>query len=445
MSIDHKESRVEMARSSRYSTTTLRRVVQGRDTIRKITPHHSWFKGDHVLWLIISVLAIFSILVVYSSTAKMAYDHSAIRSTTEFLQQQIAMVVFGAIIIFGVTNLFSSQFFRGIAPWVLGLSLLTTMATYVVGVSTNGAARWISILGFQFQPSEALKISIILYLARVLAERQRKIAKMRIVPSLNIFKWATAEQQAIFKEGFLPIVAPVLLSCVVVAPAHTSSAILIFGSSMVMMMIGRVSIKELFKLTAIIVSAGILLLMVGAGRSDTVGGRLSTWQESWMTDRQMVAIEDLSDTDRAMIAIYNGGLAGVGAGQSTMRVEMIHPESDYAFALFVEEYGSIIAIVLLTLYVWIFFRAITIFKRCGTIFPALLVLGLAVMITTQALLHIAVAINFMPETGQNLPLISRGGSSLIFNAIALGMILCVARQNEESSHDMPRSQSMYEE
>ena len=127
-----------------------------------------------------------------------------------------------------------------------------------------------------------------------------------------------------------------------------------------------------------------------------------------------------------------------------MRVEMIHPESDYAYAFFVEEYGIVLALALLMLYLWIFFRGIEIFRRCGTGFPGLLVLGLALLITCQALLHIMVTVNLIPETGQTLPLISRGGSSTIFTTIALGMILSVSRQNDEQSHDTPRSESIYE-
>ena len=145
-----------------------------------------------------------------------------------------------------------------------------------------------------------------------------------------------------------------------------------------------------------------------------------------------------------MIAIHNGGVLGVGAGQSAIRVEMIHPESDYAFAFFVEEYGMLLGLALMMLYLWIFFRAIEIFRRCGTAFPGLLVLGLALMITCQALLHIMVTVNLIPETGQTLPLISRGGSSTLFTAIALGMILSVSRQNEEHSHLRPKSESMLE-
>ena len=177
---------------------------------------------------------------------------------------------------------------------------------------------------------------------------------------------------------------------------------------------------------------------------ETAGGRVSTWIDLWTSSQTEKPIDRLTDTERSMIAIHNGGLLGEGAGQSAMRVEMIHPESDYAYAFFVEEYGIILAGILLMLYLWIFFRAREIFVRCGTAFPGLLVLGLALMITCQALLHVMVTVNLMPETGQTLPLISRGGSSVLFTVIALGMILSVSRQNDEHSHDTPRSESIYE-
>ena len=185
-------------------------------------------------------------------------------------------------------------------------------------------------------------------------------------------------------------------------------------------------------------------MALNLGRGETAEGRLSTWVKLWVLPQDTKPIEDLTDTERSMIAIHNGGVLGVGAGQSSIRVEMIHPESDYAFAFFVEEYGLLLGLALMMLYLWIFFRAIEIFRQCGTAFPGLLVLGLALMITCQALLHIMVTVNLIPETGQTLPLISRGGSSTLFTAIALGMILSVSRQNEEHSHDKPRSESMLE-
>ncbi|MBR1994587.1 MAG: FtsW/RodA/SpoVE family cell cycle protein [Alistipes sp.] len=403
-----------------------------------------WFKGDRVLWVIVAVLAVISVLVVYSSTAKMAYDPRTLRSTTHFLNQQVIILLLSLGTMLLVQRL-NSRFYNRLSGLVYLLSLLLTLSVYFLGFSTNGAARWIPIGPFQFQPSEALKVATVMFLARQLAARQSKIDKLQIVPSLKFWTWrSSSEQQRIWREGTWPILMPIVIACAVIFPAHTSSAALLFLASWVMMLIGRVRKRELMKLFGYALLGFVLLMALDLGRSETAEGRLSTWVKLWVLPQDQKPIEHLTDSERSMIAIHNGGLLGEGAGQSAMRVEMVHPESDFAFAFFVEEYGLLLAVALMMLYLWIFFRAIEIFKRCGTAFPGLLVLGLALMITCQALLHIMVTVNLIPETGQTLPLISRGGSSTLFTAIALGMILSVSRQNEEASHDTPRSESLLE-
>ncbi|MFI3302294.1 MAG: FtsW/RodA/SpoVE family cell cycle protein [Rikenellaceae bacterium] len=394
--------------------------------------HHSWwFSGDKVLWVIIAVMAIISVLVVYSSTAKMAYDANTIRSTSSFLKQQFVILGIGLVLIF-VTHKINYQIVRYFSWYLFGASIFLTLLAYVFGTMTNGAARWLPIGGFQFQPSEALKVSTILVLAHTLTMRQKVIHRLRIIPSLNPLKWMMPGQKKIWLEGTLPILVPVVAACAVIVSAHTSSAILLFGSSLVVMMIGRVRWSELGKIVGLAVLAGAIFMGVGAGRSDTASNRFTTWVEILTTDRTKINIQDLTDTERSMIAIHNGGIFGEGAGHSAMRVEMIHPESDYAFAFFVEEYGLLLSLVVVMLYLWLFFRAMEISKACKTAFPALMVLGLAVMITLQAMLHIMVTLNITLETGQTLPMISRGGSSLFFTAIALGLILSVSRQNREA-------------
>ena len=406
---------------------------------------HGWrpFTGDRVLWVIIATLATISVLVVYSSTAKMAYDAHTARSTAHFLRSQFT-VLGGSLFAMLVVQRINSRVYNFFARPVYFLSVLATVAVYFIGVSINGAARWIPLGPIQFQPSEALKVATVLFLAQQLAGRQSKIDKIRIVPSWKFWTWTTPPQQKIWREGTWPILMPVLVACLVIFPAHFSSALLVFLASWVMMLIGRVRFGELLKLLAWAVAAAVLATQLNLGRGGTAGNRFDTWVRLWSEPQTEKPIDYLTDTERSMIAIHNGGIFGEGAGQSAMRVEMIHPESDYAFAFFVEEYGLLLAVVLLMLYLWIFFRAIEIFRRCGTAFPGLLVLGLALQITCQALLHIMVTVNMCPETGQTLPLISRGGSSVLFTAVALGMILSVSRQNDEHSHDMPRAETIYE-
>lgn len=404
------------------------------------------FAGDKLLWIIVAVLATISVLVVYSSTAKMAYDAHTARTTAHFLKQQFFILAAGTVAIF-FTHRINCRFFWRYGALFYLVALLATVGVYFIGVQTNGAARWIPVFGFQFQPSEALKVTTVILLARQLAVRQDKIAKLRIVPSFNPMKWALPEQKKIWREGTIPVIMPVALSCAVIFPAHFSSALIVFAASWVMMLIGRVNFRELCRLVLAVAIVGALLMTLQLGRSTTASGRIGTWLETLTAPydaEHPKPLDKLTDTERSMIAIYNGGVLGEGAGQSVMRVEMTHPESDYAYAFFIEEYGLIMGIILMLLYLWIFFRAMEIFRRCGTAFPSLLVLGLALLITCQALLHIAVAVNFAPETGQTLPLISRGGSSVIFTSIALGMILSVSRQNDEKSHLAPKKESILE-
>ena len=400
------------------------------------------FTGDRVLWIIIAVLAVISVLVVYSSTAKMAYDAHTARSTAHFLRQQLMILIVSLAVMIAVQKI-NCRVYNLFSRPIYYLSVILTVAVYFIGATTNGAARWIPLGPFQFQPSEALKVATVLFLARQLAGRQSKIDRIRIVPSWKFWTWrSSALQRKIWREGTWPILMPVFVSCLVIFPAHTSSAVLVFLASWVMMLIGRVRFSELMKLVGWALAGIVVIMTLNLGRSETAEGRVSTWIHLWTQPQTEKPIEHLTDTERSMIAIHNGGLLGEGAGQSAMRVEMIHPESDYAYAFFVEEYGIILAVVLLMLYLWIFFRAIEIFRRCGTAFPGLLVLGLALLITCQALLHIMVTVNLIPETGQTLPLISRGGSSVLFTTIALGMILSVSRQNDEQSHDRPKNEEL---
>ena len=403
----------------------------------------SFFAGDKVLWVIVAALAVISILVVYSSTAKMGYNPRDARTVASFLKQHLVVLLAVCVPIVLVVHRINCRVFNRLASLAYFGSLALTLAVQFMGQSTNGAARWISIMGFQFQPSEALKIATILFLARQLASRQSVMDRLRIVPSLNPLSWfKEPAQKAIWKTGTLPILAPMLASCVVIFPAHTSSAVLVFGVSLIMMFIGRVQMTELAKVVGLAVAAVAVIGVLGLGRADTAGGRVETWVNLWTHSQAEKDVKDLTDTERSMIAIHEGGLIGRGAGRSAVRVEMTHPESDYIYAFFVEEYGLIMALVVLLLYLWIFFRGIEIFKRCETAFPGLLVLGLVLLITCQALLHIMVTINLIPETGQNLPLISRGGSSMLFTALAIGMIQSVSRQNDEKSHDKPRGESI---
>ena len=390
------------------------------------------FEGDRTLWIIFTVLIVTSILVVYSSTAKMTYEVASNMSLFDALQKQVMYVMMAVFVIF-ITHKINHQFIFKWTKVIYLVCLALTIATFFIGVRTNDAARWIQIGPVQFQPSETLKIATILMLARAMESRQSVIDKLKILPtSFKIFK---PDQWKIIKENSWPLLGPVFVSCAVIAPAHTSSALIVFMASVIMLYIGRVSIKEIVKFVSVICLIGALgiagMQAVGTGRAGVAKVRVTEWYEHWFGNTEASNISEISDTQRALIAIHNGGLVGEGAGQSTSRVLVIHPESDYAYAFFVSEYGIILGLILMLLYIWIFFRALDIGQQCTTPFPTLMTYGLGLLITGQALLHILVQTYILPETGQTLPFISRGGSSLIFTTMALGMIISVSRTNEQ--------------
>lgn len=405
------------------------------------------FTGDRVLWTIVATLMVMSILVVYSSTAKMVYQGASDTGTYSYMFKQICFVGLGLGVMLWVHKV-DYEKYRTWAWVVYGGALLLTIAAYVpgIGLVVNGARRWIPLGFMTLQPSELLKVTTIMILAKQLGARQRNIENMALLPPLEFWRWGRTWRRVkrILTESTIPILGPVVLSCAVILPAHTSSAALLFVTCWIMLAIGRVRKGELGRLMMLAIAAALLAMgALNIGRSDTAAGRMDVWISTLFGDEQ-VPIEDLSDTQRSMIAIYNGGLTGMGAGQSLMRVELIHPECDYAFAFIVEEYGLLFAILIMMLYLWIFYRCKVIFDGCASGFPSLLVLGLGLMITFQALIHILVTINFMPETGQPLPFISHGGSSIISASLALGMVLGVSRALAEKTLDRPRSESLYE-
>ena len=391
------------------------------------------YEGDRTLWIIYAVLVIISILVVYSSTAKMAYDVTTRLTTTESLRQQIMYVLVMSLPLVFIAHKINCNFYRYITRMGYWLFVLLTIVTYVVGAKTNGVARWLPIGPIQFQPSEGLKIFTILMLALCMERKQDVITKIKLLPTS--FKFKRPEQMKIIRENTIPILWPTAVSCMVIAPAHISSAFIVGLVSVIMLYIGRVPKWEIFRMGFWAVTGAVvlftLLSFVGLGRGNTAGGRFSSWVTEWTTEGKKDYVYKLTDTERAMIAIHNGGFIGEGAGHSSSRAVVIHPESDYAYAFFASEYGFIAAIVLMLLYLWITFRAIEICRRCPNAFLTFMTAGLGLLITCQAMLHIFVQVNFLPETGQTLPIISRGGSSLMFMSIAMGMIISVSRIPEK--------------
>ena len=400
----------------------------GNGSVPSILSKVSLFKGDKVLGVIIPILLVISTLVVYSSVAKMGYAHMGTQTNAIFTKHLIVISI--SVLTMVGFYFMPARFLYRIAPLAYAACWLFTLGVYFFGANTNGAARWYDF-GFSVQPSELLKVATILLLARVLDQTQQTINKQQLVPSLNPWKWGKkhrTKQLDILLNGTVKILLPILASVAVIVKAHNSSALLVFGIGTVMLFIARAKIWEICKFVLLIAAVGALYIGIGGGRTGTASSRISNFVSSWTAPADTTMTRTLSDADHAMVAIYDGGLFGVGAGQSVMRAKITHPESDYIFSFFVEEYGIIMGMILVILYAWIFARALTIFRNCRWLFGGLLVLGLALMITSQAILHFMVSTHLFMETGQNLPLISHGGTSMLCTAAALGIILSISRQ-----------------
>ncbi len=393
------------------------------------------FNADKVLMVIVPILFVLSALVVYSSVAKMGYAHMGTETNAIFTKHLVVILL--AVITMMCCYFMGAKFLYRIAPYAYIFCWLLTLGVYFFGAKSGDAARWYDF-GFSVQPSELLKVATILLLARMLDQAQPTIGKQRLIPSLNPWKWSKngrKKQLDILWNGTCKILMPVVASVVVIIKAHNSTALLIFGIGLVMIFIARALKMEIFKFIMLIAVAIAIYFAAGGGRAHTATSRITNFVKDWTGTAD--SSSRLSDADHAMIAIYDGGLFGVGAGQSVMRAKITHPESDYIFSFFVEEYGIIMGMILIILYAWIFARAIAIFHRSRWLFGGLLALGLALMITIQALLHFMVSTHLFFETGQNLPLISHGGTSMICTAAALGIIMSISRQVNNRTLEPP--------
>ena len=387
--------------------------------------------GDRVLWVIVAMFFAISIVVVYSATAQLGFKGG---STNDYLHKHIGTLALSAAIMF-ICYILPAKLFRKTTLFIYLSALALTIAAYIFGSATNDAHRWINLGFITFQPSELLKIGTIMMLATQLSVKHQRIGKIHLLPTtFDIRKWGQKPDRDILFDEIAPIVLPIALSCMAILPAHTSSAIHLFIVSMVMLFIAGVRWVEITKFILTAAVAGMLVIFT-IGRGDVVINRVLEWfgvREQQQTEQVYRSVLDrYSDSDRSRMAIQNGGFFGVGAGRSVMRARLTHPESDYLFAIVVEEFGLLLSFVIVLLYLWLFFRALRIFERCEWLYAGLLAVGLALLITSQGFLHIGVTIGMIPETGQNLPFLTQGRSGMVCASIALGIILSISRQVEQ--------------
>ena len=401
---------------------------------RKLLP------GDRVLWVIVAMFFAISMVVVYSATSQLGFKGG---STSEYLQKHIVTLCLSGIIMFGCYFM-GARFLRRLTGVAYIGALLLTISAYLFGDATNDAHRWLDLGFFRFQPSELLKIGTIMLLAARLSAKHHRIKQIRLLPStIDVRKWGTPQERNIFFDEIVPIVMPIALSCAAILPAHTSSAIHLYIVSIIILFIAGIRWQEIIKLTFVAAVTGLLIIFT-IGRGGVVIQRITErfgGRNKARTEQVHVSLQDkYSDSDRSCMAIQNGGLFGVGAGRSVMRARLTHPESDYLFAIVVEEIGLLLSFVIVLLYLWLFFRALRIFEKCEWLYAGLLAVGLALLVTSQGFLHIGVTIGFLPETGQNLPFLTQGRTGMFCASIAVGIILSISRQVEQGTLVPPSQQ-----
>lgn len=383
-------------------------------------------KGDKVIWAIVVVLAMASMLVVYSSTGTLAYRMS--KSTESYLFKQIAFIVLGIAVIYFAHRVNYTIYSRvSLILFLIVIPLL--IYTLFFGVRLNEGSRWIRlpIIRLTFQTSDLAKLALFMYLSRLLSKKQQVIKD--------------------FKKGFIPVILPVAIVCVLIAPANLSTAILIGATSLLLLFIGRVNNKHLFGVVAIALIPVFMLVMAavyqhtsdGGPRARTedrskIFGRVSTWVnrvDNFMYGGKDIDNENNYQVNQAKIAIAKGGWLGLGPGNSEQRNFLPHPYSDFIYAIIIEEYGLIGGAFILAIYLIFLLRSIKLFRKCPYAFGAFLALGLSFTLVIQAITNMAVNVSLFPVTGVTLPLVSMGGSSFLFTCLAIGIILSVARNVEQ--------------
>lgn len=387
-------------------------------------------KGDKVIWALVLLLVLISLLAVYSATGSLAYKKYK-GNTEVYLFKQIAFIAIGFCIIYFAHRVNYTLYSR-VAKIMFILSIPLLLYTLFFGVTMNEGSRWIRVpvINMTMQTSDLAKLSLFMFLARLLSRKQRKIKN--------------------FKEGFLPVILPVALTCLLIAPANLSTSLLLGASCMLLLFIGRVSAKHLLLVIAVAAVPVLLLIMAATVRHKTSSGedavvqtkekssrlfaRVDTWigrVENFMYGSQTAEDDDHYQVNQAKIAIARGRFFGRGPGNGEARNFLPQAYNDYIFATLIEEYGLIGGAFILFIYLVFLYRSIRLFRQCPFAFGAFLALGLSFTLVLQAMANMAVNVNLFPVTGVTLPLVSMGGSSFLFTCLSIGIILSVARNVEQ--------------
>jgi cell division protein FtsW len=370
-------------------------------------------KGDRLIWAIVALLAILSFLPVYSAASNLAYKSGGSNTFTFFVKHFMHLFL-GFVIMYGVHKI-PYRYFKGLSLIMIPIVLVLLGLTMLQGTTIEGAnaSRWIQIpiVGMSFQTSTLAAVVLMVYVARYMSKIQDKVIT--------------------FKESILPLWVPVFLILILILPANFSTAAIMFLMVVMLVFLGGYPLRYI----AVIIGTGILVLtlfvLIAKAFPDAMNNRIDTWMgriESFSNPEDTEADYQI---EKAKIAIATGGIQGVGPGKSMQKNFLPQSSSDFIFAIIIEEYGLIGGFVIMTLYLWLLFRIVIVAQKSDTIFGKLLVLGVGLPIVFQALINMAVAVELFPVTGQTLPLISSGGTSIWMTCLAIGIILSVSAKREE--------------
>jgi cell division protein FtsW len=374
-----------------------------------------YFKGDRVIWIVLMFLSLLSLLIVYSATGALAYrEHSG--NTIYYLIRQLFFIAAGIGLIVFMVNVIPVKMYSVFANYLLYgsiLLLLLAMALKFAHV-IKGTGRTINLGPLSFQPAEVAKIALIIFTAKVLGKKQ--------------------DSGKDLAAAFRKIMIFTAIVCGIVLLSNFSTSALIFLTIITMMFIGRIPIR--YMLLVLIAGVGLVVAIYflsdhlpdSLGRFKTIKGRIERFIHGDPNSEQGV-----TQADYAKLAIYSGGIFGKGPGQSDVSNYMAAAYNDFIFAIIVEEYGLLFGAGVIFLYLIFFFRGIIIVRRSRRTFPAFVVIGLSLVMVYQAMINIGVSSGVLPVTGQPLPWISLGGTSLLFTSIAFGCILSVSHQNQIDS------------
>ncbi len=391
-------------------------------------------RGDKYIWGIVVLLSLISILVVYSATGSLAYKMNK-GNTSIYLFKQVSFSLIGLVLIYFLHRINYTLFSR-VATILFLFSIPLLLYTLLFGAKINDGSRWIRlpIINMTVQTSDLAKLALFMYISRLLSKKQAVIKD--------------------FKKGFIPVVTPVLIICALIMPANLSNALLTGATALLLMFIGRVSLKHIFLTIGVALIPVAIIVIVSVvtytgkpkdeaakpAMADKVKsfGRFGTWVKRVQDFMYAKDNETPYQVQQAKIAIANGGiLVGLGPGNSRQRNFLPQAYNDFIYSIIIEEYGLLGGAFMIFIYLIFLFRCIRIFRRCPYAFGAFLALGLSFTLVIQAIANMAVNVNLVPVTGVTLPLVSMGGSSFLFTCGAIGIVLSVARNVEQMEGKIP--------